>query len=190
MKDIGQRVKDMIESYTDHMNVEIQQRACEFLQIFDQEWDEEEKIFDPIPFKGDENMLVDATGRAIIDEEEGDLLVSRDEEKQQKAKNAEKKKKMKKEEEQEEKNIIDLDEMLDSGSTPTPQNNNGQPDGGGNNLLDNLMNIFDAPVQENQVMGNQMNNQMNNQIGSGLLLDDIFGSSTQYQQPPPNAMGN
>ncbi len=32
-------------------------------------------------------MLVDATGRAIIDDEEGDLLVSRDEEKKEKVKN-------------------------------------------------------------------------------------------------------
>lgn len=55
------------------MNVEIQQRACEFLQLFDSKWDEERVgIFEPIPFKGDENMTVDATGRAILDEEEGD----------------------------------------------------------------------------------------------------------------------
>lgn len=101
MKDINSQVTALIEQYADHMNVEIQQRACEFLQIFEQKWEESEKIFDPIPFKGDENMLVDATNRAIIDEEEGDLLVSRDEEKQQKQKNAEKQKKMKQEEEQE-----------------------------------------------------------------------------------------
>jgi hypothetical protein len=55
------------------MNVEIQQRACEFLQLFDSKWDEERAgIFDPMPFKGDENMTVDATGRAILDEDEGD----------------------------------------------------------------------------------------------------------------------
>lgn len=29
-------------------------------------------IFEPIPFKGDENMTVDATGRAVLDEEEGE----------------------------------------------------------------------------------------------------------------------
>jgi hypothetical protein len=53
------------------MNVEIQQRACEFLQLFDRQWDEERVgIFEPIPFKGDENMLVDATNRAVLDEEE------------------------------------------------------------------------------------------------------------------------
>ena len=55
------------------MNVEIQQRACEFLQLFDSKWDDERVgIFEPIPFKGDENMLVDATNRAVLDDEEGD----------------------------------------------------------------------------------------------------------------------
>lgn len=55
------------------MNVEIQQRACEFLQLFDKTWDDERVgIFEPIPFKGDENMLVDATNRPIFDEEEGE----------------------------------------------------------------------------------------------------------------------
>jgi hypothetical protein len=42
------------------MNVEIQQRACEFLKLFDTNWDAERVgIFEPIPFKGDDNMLVD-----------------------------------------------------------------------------------------------------------------------------------
>jgi hypothetical protein len=35
LKDITGRVREIIEQYNDHMNVEIQQRACEFLQIFD-----------------------------------------------------------------------------------------------------------------------------------------------------------
>ena len=50
------------------------------MQIFDQEWDDQDKIFDPIPFKGDVNMLVEASDRAAFDEDEGDLLVSRDDE--------------------------------------------------------------------------------------------------------------
>ena len=41
------------------MNIEIQQRACEFLIILQDQWDSERNgIFEPMPFKGDENMLV------------------------------------------------------------------------------------------------------------------------------------
>ena len=29
-------------------------------------------LFEPMPFKGDENMTVDVKGRAILDEEEGE----------------------------------------------------------------------------------------------------------------------
>jgi len=63
------------------MNVEIQQRACEFLQILEAKWDQERNgIFEPMPFKGDENMLVDAKDRAALDEDEGDnqLLIGFD----------------------------------------------------------------------------------------------------------------
>lgn len=36
------------------MNVEIQQRACEYVQLFDKRWDDERLgIFEPIPIKGD-----------------------------------------------------------------------------------------------------------------------------------------
>jgi hypothetical protein len=43
------------------------------LQLFDKNWDEERLgIFEPIPFKGDENMLVDATNRPVFDDEEGE----------------------------------------------------------------------------------------------------------------------
>ena len=75
------KVSEIIQGYTDHINVEIQQRACEYLQIFAQQWEEEERtaIFDPIPFKGDENMLVDTTGRAILDDGDGaGLLIATD----------------------------------------------------------------------------------------------------------------
>ena len=102
------------------MNVEIQQRACEFLQIFDQQWDDgdrADKIFDPIPFKGDENMLVDATGRATMDPDEPeDLLVSRDHEIKEKEQSNQQKQKMQKEQ-QEQNNILDLDDLLDGGYT-------------------------------------------------------------------------
>lgn len=35
LKGVQQRVKDIIESYKDHANIEIQQRACEYLKIFE-----------------------------------------------------------------------------------------------------------------------------------------------------------
>jgi hypothetical protein len=55
------------------MNIEIQQRACEFLQLLDQQWvQERQTIFEPMPFKGDENMLVDTKDRAALDADEGD----------------------------------------------------------------------------------------------------------------------
>jgi hypothetical protein len=31
-------------------------------------------IFEPIPFKGNENMLVDNSNRAVKDEDDGDLM--------------------------------------------------------------------------------------------------------------------
>lgn len=34
LRSIQKRVQELIDGYTDHMNVEIQQRACEFKQIF------------------------------------------------------------------------------------------------------------------------------------------------------------
>lgn len=60
LKGANKRVKDIIETYNDHANIEIQQRACEYLQIFEKQWDDERNgIFEPIPFKGDEGMLID-----------------------------------------------------------------------------------------------------------------------------------
>jgi hypothetical protein len=35
LRNIQKRVQILIEKFNDHMNVEIQQRACEFLQLFD-----------------------------------------------------------------------------------------------------------------------------------------------------------
>ena len=43
------------------------------MQLFDSKWDDERVgIFEPIPFKGDENMTVDATNRPIFDDEDTD----------------------------------------------------------------------------------------------------------------------
>lgn len=54
LKTANLQVKKLIECYTDHMNIEIQQRACEYLQLFDHRWDQDRHgIFEPIPIKGD-----------------------------------------------------------------------------------------------------------------------------------------
>lgn len=54
LKTIAPKARDLIKQFADHMNVEIQQRACEYLQLFDKKWDEERLgIFEPIPIKGD-----------------------------------------------------------------------------------------------------------------------------------------
>lgn len=67
------RIRLLIEEHADHPSVEIQQRACEFLELFDETWDEHRLgIFDAMPFQGDENTLVDNAGRAVRDEGEGD----------------------------------------------------------------------------------------------------------------------
>ena len=55
-----EKVREIVQAYTDHANVEIQQRACEYMQILTSEWDSERQgIFEPILFQGTENMLVD-----------------------------------------------------------------------------------------------------------------------------------
>lgn len=68
----------MILKYNQHPNIEIQQRACEFQVLLQTVWDKERNaIFEPMPFKGDENMLDDsAKNRAAMDDDEGesDLL--------------------------------------------------------------------------------------------------------------------
>ena len=43
------------------------------MQLFDSKWDDDRHgIFEPIPFKGDENKLYDDKDRPELDEEEGD----------------------------------------------------------------------------------------------------------------------
>ena len=45
------KVREIVNAYTDHANVEIQQRACEYLQILTEQWNEERGgIFEPILF--------------------------------------------------------------------------------------------------------------------------------------------
>lgn len=54
LKSIQERSRQLIKKFSDHMNVEIQQRACEYLQLLDKKWDDERHgIFEPIPIKSD-----------------------------------------------------------------------------------------------------------------------------------------
>eukprot|EP00347_Sterkiella_histriomuscorum_P007654 403348089 len=195
MRGIQDKVKDLIKFYTTHMNVEIQQRACEFLQLFDSKWDTERVgIFEPIPFKGDENMTVDATNRPIFDDDDqensnnngssnfnnGSDNFGSGQPKQKKAvetSNA-----------APTDNMIDLDIIL-SGGYSQPQNQAPQQNqsSGGVNLIDDLMDVFggNKPQQQQQ----QQSYQQNNLLGG---IDDLIGMSSTapsnnygYQQQQP-----
>ncbi len=77
LKNISVKAKDLIKQFTDHMNVEIQQRACEYLQLLDKKWDDDRHgIFEPIPIKSDlesKGRLFDAQeDRPDFDDNEGD----------------------------------------------------------------------------------------------------------------------
>ena len=79
-KSMQSSAKEMIQQFADHMNVEIQQRACEYLQLFDKKWDEERNgIFEPIPIKSDlesKGRLYDAhedRPDAEGDDDDGDM---------------------------------------------------------------------------------------------------------------------
>ena len=77
MKNIAGKAKELIKQFTDHMNVEIQQRACEYLQLLDKKWDDERMgIFEPIPIKSDlesKGRLFEAQeDRPDFDDNEGD----------------------------------------------------------------------------------------------------------------------
>ena len=69
-----EKVREIIHAYTDHANVEIQQRACEYLQILTDQWSGERNgIFEPILFTGSENMLVsNAASRAVAEADDED----------------------------------------------------------------------------------------------------------------------
>ena len=70
---ILERIRKNLKEFNDHMNVEIQQRACEYIQMLDHAWEAERHvIFEPMPFKGDENMLFENKDRAALDEDEGE----------------------------------------------------------------------------------------------------------------------
>lgn len=67
------KVREIVSAYTDHANVEIQQRACEYLQILTDQWTTERNgIFEPILFQGTENMLVENAGSRAIGQDEAD----------------------------------------------------------------------------------------------------------------------
>ena len=68
-----EKVREIVQAYTDHANVEIQQRACEYMQILTSEWDSERQgIFEPILFQGTENMLVDNVASRAAGQDEED----------------------------------------------------------------------------------------------------------------------
>ena len=113
LKKANNRVKDIIQTYKEHANIEIQQRACEYLKLFEKQWDDERNgIFEPIPFKGDEGMLVDQRGR-IVDEEDDHTVsqvpVMRTQERKQEVKQAQP--------------LFDIDSMFGSAATTPSQPN-------------------------------------------------------------------
>jgi AP-1 complex subunit gamma-1 len=66
-------LRELVQTCTESSNIETQQRACEFLQLFEDTWDPYRAgIFEPMPFQGNQNMLVDASERALKEEGEGD----------------------------------------------------------------------------------------------------------------------
>ena len=68
-----EKVREIVQAYTDHANVEIQQRACEYMQILTSEFDSERQgIFEPILFQGTENMLVDNVASRAAGQDEED----------------------------------------------------------------------------------------------------------------------
>ena len=68
-----EKVREIVTAYTDHANVEIQQRACEYVEILADKWNEERNgIFEPILFQGTENMLVDNLGNRAVGQQEED----------------------------------------------------------------------------------------------------------------------
>jgi hypothetical protein len=56
---VKEKINELVDGYTDHGNVEIQQRAFEYRQLFEPVWEEERNgLFEAMPFKGDEGMTV------------------------------------------------------------------------------------------------------------------------------------
>lgn len=72
-----EKVKELIEGYSDHANVEIQQRAFEYGQIFEASWqNERNQLFEAIPFKGDEGMLVSQSDRVATNADDDKLVIN------------------------------------------------------------------------------------------------------------------
>lgn len=152
------QIKELIETYSDSIKIEIQQRACEYLQLFDPEWDNHRLgIFEPMPFSGTENMTVDANNRAVDDDGDDD------EEPSPSQKRAMPPKKLKKDDDL-------IGDLLNTDVAVT----NEAPATGGASGLEELMGLGlgAAPAQPAQPVS-----------GLGGGLDDIFGSSTPVGQP-------
>jgi hypothetical protein len=161
------RIKKNLEEFSSNSNIEIQQRACEFLAILSEGWkDLRVSIFEPMPFKGDENMLVDAKDRAALDADEGDdqLLMGFGDD------NAGSKATGNTNAPADGGGLLDLDMMLGGPSDAGASNTN---IGGG--MQNDLMGLFDAPPQNNA--------QTANPVGQGgdlfNAVGDMFGSGAQ-----------
>jgi AP-1 complex subunit gamma-1 len=72
LKNSNGRIQALIETQMESINAEIQQRACEYSNLFDEKWEGHRAgLFDAMPFAGDENMLVEgAKNRATLDDGE------------------------------------------------------------------------------------------------------------------------
>lgn len=136
------RINQIVDSYTDHANVEIQQRACEYLKIFNSDWDEErEMIFEAVPQQDEDNAAMtfdnDAKDRKVFDDDDDDLV--------QKKSSKETKRKQKENVQEQQQTVpdsgaaLDLDDMLNTNSNPAPAQNQGSE-----NLIDDLLNVFDG----------------------------------------------
>lgn len=165
VQQIGARIKKLLVSNQNHMNVEIQQRACEFLQILEPAWDvERSTIFEPMPFKGDENMLVDARDRAALDADEGDnqLLMGFDSQPTTSTANNT-------------GGLLELDMMFGGTTSPNPVTNPPQT-----NPMADMMDLFGGgPAAANTSMPHSTNsNDIGDLFGGGsssMPSNDIFG---------------
>jgi AP-1 complex subunit gamma-1 len=179
LSEISKQINANLKKFETHMNIEIQQRACEFQHVLGSGFDAERAtIFEPMPFKGDENMLVDAKNRKTLDDDDnGDNLLmgigggssstpgmtSGDV-----------------------GGLLDLDLML-GGPTTTEQ----QPVVGGN-MLGDMMDLFGAPSQSQPAQTNDFMG-MGAPVQPSNDLNDIFGggmvSQPVAQQPVADLFG-
>lgn len=136
------RINQIVDSYTDHANVEIQQRACEYLKIFNADWDEErEMIFEAVPQQDEDSSAMtfdnDAKDRKIFDDED-------DEPQERKVRKDSKRKQNENFKQEQQQPVaadsggLDLDDMLNTNSNTAP------PVQKQENLIDDLLNVFDG----------------------------------------------